>query len=355
MYQVIETDPLQDGRWDEFVKMHPYGWITHLSQWKTILESSFNHIKGHYFAIVNPDDEKFQALLPLYEVKSWLTGNRLVSIPFATLADPLVSSREEMSMLLETAVGLAERLKLPRITISTLQSSTLVQDDRFAHVKDYQLDYLPLEASLDEIKKGFHNTAVRQCINRAVKKGVELEIGKDESDLKGFYHLYVQTRKRLNLPSFPYSYIQNLWKNLYIPKMIELLMAKKDGELIAAVINFRFKDRVSGELEVWNREFRKLNPVHFLIWESIKRAHDDGYKIIDFGRTAFSNNNLSDFKKRWGTETLDLIDLCYFRNGKGDASVTPNSRKEQMVRTLSKFTPTIMQPLLGKICYRHLG
>ena len=37
--------------------------------------------------------------------------------------------------------------------------------------------------------------------------------------------------------------------------MIELLMAKKDGELIAAVINFRFKHRVSGELEAWDREF----------------------------------------------------------------------------------------------------
>ena len=33
--EVIEIDPLKDPRWDTFVENHPFGWIVHLSGWKT--------------------------------------------------------------------------------------------------------------------------------------------------------------------------------------------------------------------------------------------------------------------------------------------------------------------------------
>ena len=88
---IIEIDPQSDPRWDQFVESHPLGLICHLSGWKQVLEESFPQMKGRYLAILS-DDNSIRAALPVFEIRSILTGNRLVSIPFATNCDPLISS-----------------------------------------------------------------------------------------------------------------------------------------------------------------------------------------------------------------------------------------------------------------------
>jgi hypothetical protein len=84
-------NPLEEPRWDAFVANHPYGWVCHLSRWGSLIERCFKHIRAHFLADF---DERGEIVggLPIYEVRSHLTGNRLVSIPYATLCDPLVDS-----------------------------------------------------------------------------------------------------------------------------------------------------------------------------------------------------------------------------------------------------------------------
>ena len=87
MTGVVFIDPVSDHRWDKFVESHPYGWLCHLSGWKKVLEKSFSHMRGYYPVLLNGSEIK--AAMPIFQVKSWLTGQRLVSIPFASLCDPL--------------------------------------------------------------------------------------------------------------------------------------------------------------------------------------------------------------------------------------------------------------------------
>ena len=121
MPTVTAIDPTQDPRWDKFVKNHHFGWICHLSGWKEVLEKSFKHLKGHYFALVDGDN-RIKAGLPIYEVKSWLTGKRLVSIPFATLCDPLISTSEEMTVLLKAVMEFSRDRNISYLEIRTLFS-----------------------------------------------------------------------------------------------------------------------------------------------------------------------------------------------------------------------------------------
>jgi len=86
-------DNLSNAQWDGFVKTHPYGQIYHLAGWKDVLEKSFKHMKGYYFTIM--EDSQIKSALPIFHVKSWITGNRMVSIPFATFCDPLISTQNE--------------------------------------------------------------------------------------------------------------------------------------------------------------------------------------------------------------------------------------------------------------------
>lgn len=53
------------------------------------------HERQLYFALLDKSAERIEDGLPVFHVKSLLLGDRLVSIPFATLCDPLVSSKTE--------------------------------------------------------------------------------------------------------------------------------------------------------------------------------------------------------------------------------------------------------------------
>jgi lipid II:glycine glycyltransferase (peptidoglycan interpeptide bridge formation enzyme) len=146
-----------------------------------------------------------------------------------------------------------------------------------------------------------------------------------------------------------------MWNTFYPSGMIELLMAKYEGKIIGAIINSKFKDRVSGEFEAWNKKYRNISPVHFLIWEAIKRAHFEGHKIFDMGRTNNSNISLLKFKERWGTEVTILPQYYYPADKKQSNEENGMPMTQKIVTTISKLTPTILFPTLGRFCYRHMG
>lgn len=207
---VIEIDPSKDHRWDKFVENHPLGWIVHLSGWKTVLESSFPHMKGHYFAIMNDANEEIRAALPVFEVNSWILGKRLVSIPFATLNDPLVRQEEDIEPLLKRVIELSHRLQASFIEIRTLKSFSLFENRQLTDNRLFKHHYINLDKPLDELKMTFHRKSVRQEIRRAEKNRLNLRIANTESDLLIFYDIYVKSRKRLGLPAQPYHFFKSL-------------------------------------------------------------------------------------------------------------------------------------------------
>jgi len=157
---ITKIDPCKEPGWDGFVQDHPLGLIYHLSGWKRLIESSFHHMKGHYFVING--DKQIKAALPAFEVRSWILGNRLVSIPFATLCDPLVSDRNEFSELFGAVKGLSKELSTSYVEIRTMSSSGLISDATPGR-KPYLCHYLRLDRDLAAIEKKFH-TSLRQRI-----------------------------------------------------------------------------------------------------------------------------------------------------------------------------------------------
>lgn len=275
-------DPVADERWDKFVESHPFGWICHLSGWRKVLEESFTHLKGYFLALINREGE-IKAGLPIYEIRSWLTDHRLVSIPFATLCDPLISTKEEMEILFNAAIILLRRCNASYIEIRTLSSAPLICDERFGARSFYKHHYLLLDIDPEQLKRKFHRSCVRQRISRAVESQMSFRIGDRESDLENFYQLHKMTRKRLSLPPQPYCFFKSLWDTFWPKRRIIMLMAEKEGKGIASLILFKFKNRVSAEFAASDEAYKHFSPNHFLFWEAIKLAYREGYKIIDFG------------------------------------------------------------------------
>jgi len=354
MENITLIDPTQDPRWDQFVENHSFGWICHLSGWKRVLESSFKHMKGHYFALVG-EDNRIKAGLPIYEVKSWLTGNRLVSIPFATLCDPLISKSEDLNELLQAAIKLSEKSKSSFIEIRTLSSGSLIQNEKLAKISNYKHHFLLLNEDPDHLKSKFHRTCVRQRISRAIESNLKMRIGDKKSDLHMFYNLHLISRRRLSLPPQPFRFYESLWEVFLPAKQLTLLVAEADGKDIAAIILLKYKDRVSAEFAVSDESYKNMSPNHFLFWEAIKMSYDEGYKVFDFGRTSPSNKSLMDFKKRWATKMIDLPQYYYPEKIAIDSVERENSMGYKLVSAICSRAPDSVLKIIGNISYRHLG
>ncbi|MBW2150006.1 MAG: methicillin resistance protein, partial [Deltaproteobacteria bacterium] len=164
MKSVGWLQPEDMPEWDAFVEGHPFGWISHLSLWKDVLERSFGHIKGHFLAVRDDKQEKIIAGIPIYTVKSWLTGNRLVSVPFLTHCEALISSPEDMEKLLPPILGLYADTRASYIKLNTWRSASLIQEQRLKNGQGYKHHYITLDSTPEDLRKKFHKTSVRQPI-----------------------------------------------------------------------------------------------------------------------------------------------------------------------------------------------
>jgi hypothetical protein len=352
---VTYLDPEKDPRWDRFVESSPFGLIYHLSKWKRVLEKSFGHMRGFYLALIDEPSGQIKAGLPVFEVNSWLTGKRLVSVPFATRSDPLVANANEFNQLFEESLRLASKVKSKFIEIRTFSRGSVVSDDRLNRVDFYKHHYIPLNSSLEDLRKTFHSSCVDRRITKAQKSNLTLIVGRDESDLNRFFWLHSVTRKRQGLPLQPYDFFRSLWEELLPSKHLELLLATKDSIPLAGLILLKFKGRVSVEYAASDDAYHTLSPNHYIYWEAIRRAYEQGYETFDFGRTSPLNKGLMGFKNRWGTTMIDMPYFYYPEKVLPDLSGVENTWTHQLARKICLMAPLIFQRPIGSFCYRHLG
>jgi FemAB-related protein (PEP-CTERM system-associated) len=354
MTRTTIIDPLIDSGWDAFVERHPYGWLYHLSGWKKILENTFKHMTGYYVVRLDSNDE-IQAALPLFHVKSWLTGSRLVSVPYASFFDPLISSAEDIDELLKSAIGLSKELKASYVEIRTLTASGLVQDESLGVQRHFKHHYIRLDAGLEKVLRSFDRTCVRQKIRRAEKNNLHARVAESTKDLEDFYRLYSITRKQNGLPPLPYRFIKTILDVFSPSKKAFLMIAEHKERLVAGLILFRYKNRMSAEYAASDKNALSLGPNHLLFWEAIKMASREGLEIFDFGRTSQGNSGLMNFKKRWGTEVCDLPSFYYPKEAVEGGRAREESRGYRIVGKICRNAPNFVLPHIGNFCYRHMG
>src|SRR5712692_9515876 len=79
----IRIEPLtecSEGEWDRFVLAHPKGSFFHQLGWKRVMEKTYGY-EARYFCATR--GERITGIAPAILVSSWITGRRLLSLPFA--------------------------------------------------------------------------------------------------------------------------------------------------------------------------------------------------------------------------------------------------------------------------------
>ena len=345
------VDPLKDNRWDQFVTAHDYGSIYHLSAWKKVIEQTYKYSPLYY--VFEDQQGNIRGAMPFFLIRSWLTGARMVSLPFSDTCDPLLDTEADAETMVDCLKRELEDRGASYFQIRSFKNGKILEDLNLQ--KDSYYESFVLRLSMDplEIQKDFTKSA-RKAIRKAKKSGVNVRVSTAEEDLERFYYLNLRTRKRLGLPSQPYRLFQNIWKYMAPKKLAFLLIAECNGKIIAAGVFFSFKNIMYWKYTGSDVKFLNRRPIDALVWSGIELACKGGYKFFDFGRTSPDNQGLIRFKRKWGMKEI-VIPYYYYPKIKGITSIEEKSIRYRLMTGIWRRVPMPLAKIAGGTLYKHLG
>jgi hypothetical protein len=345
--RVYEIDPLQDSRWPEFLEMHHMASLFHSKEWLDALQRTYGY-SGSVLTTSEPG-QRLTNGLAFCRVQSWLTGRRLVSVPFSDHCSPLLDNEEEFACLLSRLQQEADQGKEKYLEIRSIAGSAGIPLDLGCSTT-FCLHRLDLRPTLNELFHSFHANCIRRKITRAQRETVLYEDGRSEVLLKKFYQLAVLTRRRQRIPPQPLSWFRNLIA--CFGDRVKIRLASHEGRLAAGILTIRYKSSMTYKYGCSDPRFHRLGPMQLLMWRAIQEAKENGLIEFDMGRTDWNNQGLLAFKDRWGGARSTLL---YLRHPKPKAHPITEAIPTRFAKAVFAWAPDTFLSTAGNILYRHIA
>ena len=344
---VWAVDPLADDRWPELIARHPSASVFHTRGWLAALKANYDY-QPVAFTTSSPSEPLSNALL-FCNVCSWLTGSRLVSLPFSDHCEPLVENEQQFTRLCAaTDAYRAER----GWKYVEMRSANPVLDfsSRFGQAATYHLHRLDLRPSLDALRKSFHKDCIHRKILRAERESVAYESGCSPVLVQQLYRLLQLTRSRHHLPPQPIEWFEHLVANM--GKDLSIRIASKDGHPIAGILTLDHAKTMVYKYGGSDARFNSLGATPMLFWRAIMEAKAAGMVEMDLGRSDLDNPGLVTFKERWSAVGSTL---STWRAPAKVASISSEHRKVRLAKEVCARLPESVLRLAGRLLYRHIG
>lgn len=349
---VYRIEPLQDSRWDDFLERHPQASVFHSSSWLLALSITYGYEPLVY--TTTPPGQALQNGMVFCGVNSWLTGRRLVSLPFSDHCDPLVDRSEDRNAI---SVALEEEFQRQRcnyLEIRPLQDFELRTGLRRTPVA-FAFHKLDLRPDLYVLFRNLHKSSTQRKVRRAYREGLTYREGCSRDLLDDFYRLFTLSRKRQGLAPQSKKWFATLME--CFGDALKIRVAAKGEQIIAAILTIEYKDTITYKYGCCDARFNNLGCMHLLFWNTIQQAKTSGLRYLDFGRTDADQEGLITFKNRWGAAQSVLT---YSRFG-----VSPDSThlfdlygskwKAGTAKFALKHFPAALLPAVGGILYKHIA
>ena len=329
-------------KWDQFVLGSEMASVYHLTGWRDVIERSFGH-RTHYLMAMEGDE--ILGILPLVFMKSILFGRSLVSLPFFNYGGIYADRLDIRQLLLQEAVGLANREKASYIELRHYGSCDLGLRSKTAKVAMI----LALPSTAEELWSGFR-PKLRSQIRRAEREGMEVRLG-GVNLLDGFYRVFSTNMRDLGTPVYPKAFFRNIIETFPTASKILTILYKQQpvasGFLVAS----------KGKVEIpWASSLRQYNPLApnmLLYWQSLKNSCDCGYAQFDFGRSTIESPTYK-FKQQWGARPLQLHWDYWLPAGSRLPEISPSNPKYRLRIAAWKRLPLAMANVLGPRIVRHI-
>ncbi len=285
-------------------------------------------------------------------VKSWLTGHRLISLPFSDHCQPLVETGDTLTLFLSNLTEQMNQKRWKYIELRPMLSSgsELEQRPCFSKGEEFYFHKLDLRPDLETIFPNFHKSCVQRKIQRGERENLEYEAGRSERILGKFYSLLLLTRRRHQLPPQPLSWFRNLVECL--GDHLTIRVVSKDGQPIASILTLFFKKSLVYKYGCSDARFHNLGGMPLLFWKAIQEGKALGAHELDLGRSEMDNPGLVNFKEHLGARASKLVYLRIERHLSRPATM---DWKVRCGRKAISHMPDAFLRLLANRFYRHVG
>jgi hypothetical protein len=345
--KLYEIDPLSDHRWDDLSASHPNSSAFHQTGWLKALAKTYGY-RPMALTSARPGERLSDGIV-FCEVNSWITGRRLVALPFSDHSEPLWN---ESSLPAEFANWMDDQRRRHDWKYIELRSLSWAREfaDSLTPSDSFWLHRLDLTPTAQELFDGLHRSCLQRRILHAERQQLSYEKGCSDAILKEFYRLFTMTRRRFRLLPQPYAWFRNLIACM--GQDVQIRIARKDGNAIAAILTLCHHKTVIYKYGCSDEALHHLGGMPFLFWKVIEESRTDGAELLDFGRTELSNNSLVAFKDRFGAYRTKLN---YFRCQNVVCGTTSSLLNLTCARKIFSVLPSAFSSKLGQLAYRHIG
>lgn len=339
-------------KWNSLVEKSPYASAYHLWDWGEVLSSTYGY-ERHYLAALK--DDELIGVLPLVHVKSIFFGNRLISLPFCEYGCPLTDceldtqeTKEVTQKLVGATAELASVLNVEYVEIRNCEVP-VVKDVLLAEGYSENVKYLTFRIDLTNPSETLWkslNKKTRNAVRKAMKRRVEVKEVTGEEKLKAYYKLYLSTQKRHGSPPNSFKLLEKIYDAFSCKNKAKVLLAESDGRPIAGIITFCHNNVIYWWGNVTHSEYRRLNPTNLLLWNTIEWGANNGYQMLDLGRTR-KETTIYHFKSGWGGKEVFLTDYVYFLDSKKMELPDPMRTRYAYLSKVWSFMPTSLTKRIG--------
>jgi hypothetical protein len=325
--------------------------VFHTSSWLSALQRTYDYEPVAF--TTSPAGEPLKNALVFCKVKSWITGRRLVSLPFSDHCDLLVDRAAEAEELL---AYISERVIRDGYQHAEIRPMTAGEPAHWISAnlqpaETFCLHRLSLERPLDMLFRNFHRNCIQRKIQRAEREQLAYESGRSEALVLKFYDLQLRTRRRHGLPPQPLRWFRNLVESLGGNLIIRVV--SKDQSLVAATLTLSNKTTATFKYGCSDERIHHLGGIPFLLWKTIEEAKHQGMLEFDLGRSDLNHAGLVRFKDRMGASR---IMLPYWRYPSVKTEDTGRSAWQiQIAKAIFSWVPDSVAVASGRFLYRHMG
>lgn len=341
------VDPLSRPDWNALVATFPESTIFHSANWARVLAESYGFTPS-YFALL--EKGVLRGCIPVVAVESTLMGRRGVSVSFADNCGSLVRSSSDFFRLFHWAVQYGRKHGWRFVEF---RGEPFLKGEpsceTFIH---HQIELSPDEV----VMQGRLRESTARNIRKAVREGVEVEFSNSLQGVMEYYRLHCLTRRRHGLPPQPRHFFKKLHEQVIAQGLGITALARYRGGSVAGIVCLCFGRNALYKYGASDETYQNLRANNLLLWETMKRCGQEGYRSFSLGRTELDNEGLLVFKNGWGAETAPIdyhrydLALDSFRGEERQRSLSYIYMKKMLRRM-----PIGILRGIGTVLYKYAG
>ncbi|GAB4367464.1 MAG: hypothetical protein Kow00128_11950 [Deltaproteobacteria bacterium] len=338
-------NPLNDSSWDDLLESHPAGSFFHTSHWARVLQGSYRYTPKYFTILANGN---LQALVPVMDIDSVLTGRRGVSLPFSDYSDPFAADEAQYRGLVEQVLRYGKGVKWRSLEI---RGGVCPWPENKTSSRFF-IHHLNLDRTEDELFSRMR-TNMQRNVKKASKMGVKVTFLNSMEAVDAFYRLNCITRKEHGIPPQPREFFRKIHEHVLSRGLGTVALASYRDRFVAGCVYFHFGKKAIYKYGASDEEGKMCRANNLVMWEAIRTYRQKGYSELCFGRTESVNSGLRDYKLGYGTDESILPYYKYEilrhrvveRNHGGPGFATKTWQR----------VPIPLSRAVGNILYRHIG